>query len=254
VREAATPSREDAGLVDAARAMTDNFGESTTRRSIALEARHVEALRETLDRLRLEIAELRASRERLVVAADAERRRIERDLHEGVQQQLVALAVNVQLVGRLTDDDPPAMRALLEEMGRDVQQALDEAAQLANRIYPTLLETGGLAAALRTAVVSAGIPASVEVRAAASYPPEIARTVYFCCLEALEHAAGDARATVTVRDEEGGLAFDVVADGARPDTALGALHERVEALGGRLTISAGPAEGTHVSGWLPLPG
>jgi signal transduction histidine kinase len=254
VREAATPSREDAGLVDADRAMTDNFGESTTRRSTALEARHVEALRETLDRLRLEVAELHASRERLVAAADVERRRIERELHEGVQQQLVALAVNVQLAGRLTDDDPPATRALLEEMGRDVQQALDEAARLANRIYPTLLEAGGLAASLRTAVVSAGIPASIEINAGAHYPPEIARTVYFCCLEALALAGGDARPTVTVRDEEGALVFDVVADGASSDTTLAALRERVEALGGRLTISSGPAEGTHVSGWLPLPG
>jgi signal transduction histidine kinase len=252
VREAATPSREDAGLVDATHAMTDNSRESTTRRSIALEP-HVEALRETLDRLRLEVAELRASRERLVLAADVERRRIERDLHEGVQQQLVALAVNVQLAGRLTDDDPPATRALLEEMGRDVQQALDEAARLAHRIYPTLLEAGGLAAALRTAVVSAGIPASVEVRAAASYPPEIARTVYFCCLEALTLAGGDARPTVTVRDEEGALAFDVVADGASSDTTLAAMRERVEALGGRLTISSSAEQGTRVCGWLPLP-
>ncbi len=240
--------------------MTDNFRKSTTRRSIALEARHVEALRETLDRLRLEVAELRASRERLVLAADADRRRIERELHEGVQQHLVALAVNLQLESQLADSDPAAAKALLEEVGRDVQQALDETAQLAQRIYPPLLEAGGgLAAAVRSAAVSAGVPASVEVAAGASYPPEVAGTVYWCCLEALEHAGAGARATVTVRDEEGALAFEVVEDGARSagaadrsDAELDRLRDRVEALGGRLTIQSDPGRGTRVSGWLPL--
>jgi signal transduction histidine kinase len=219
----------------------------------------METLRETVDRMRLEVAALRASRERLVLAADADRRRIERDLHEGVQQHLVALAVNVQLAGGLADADPAAAKALLEEMGRDVQQALSDATQLAERIYPPLLEAGGLAAALRSAAISAGIPASVEVTATASYPPEVAGTVYFCCLEALEHVAAGARATVTVRDEKGALAFDVVEDGARSaaakvgsNTGLDRLRDRVEALGGRLTIGSESGHGTRVSGSLPL--
>lgn len=239
--------------------MTDNFRKSTTRRSTTLKARHVEALRETLDRLRVEIAELRTSRERLVLAADADRRRIERDLHEGVQQHLVALAVNLQLAGGLADADLAAAKALLEQMGRDVQQALDEAAQLAQRIYPALLEVGGLAAALRSAAVSAGIRASVRVTAGASYPHEVAGTVYFCCLEALEQAGAGARATVTVRDEEGAVAFEVFEDGAhsaagtaRSDPGLDQLRDRVEALGGRLTIQSEPGRGTRVSGSLPF--
>ena len=100
-------------------------------------------LQESLDQLHLEVGELLASRKRLVLAADADRRRIERELHDGPQQHLVALAVNLQLTRRLVDVDPAAARALLEEMGRDVQEALEGARKLAHRIYPPLLEAGG---------------------------------------------------------------------------------------------------------------
>lgn len=211
-------------------------------------------LRETLARLRDEVAELRASRERLVLAADADRRRIERDLHEGVQQHLVALAVNLQLVNRLAETDPAAAKALLDEMVRDVRQSLDETAQLAQRIYPPLLEAGGLAAALRSAAVSAGIRASLEVAAGARYPPEVAGAIYWCCLEVFEHAGTGAQATVTVREEEGAVAFEVVEDGSRSDAGLDRLRDRVEALGGRLTIRSEPGRSTRVSGSLPLSG
>ena len=201
---------------------------------------------------------MRAAAERLVLAADADRRRIERDLHDGVQQHLVALAVNLQLAGRLADADRAAAKVLLEEMGRDVQQALDETTQLAQRIYPPLLEAGGLAAALRLAAMSAGIPASVEVPAGASYPPEVAVTVYFCWVAALEHAGGGAKATVDLRDEEGALAFEIVEEVDRTaatapssDAGLERLRDRVEALGGRLTIGSDPG-GTRISGSLTL--
>jgi signal transduction histidine kinase len=197
---------------------------------------------------------LHASRKRLVLAADADRRMIERDLHDGVQQRLVALAVNLQLAGQLADADPAAAKTLLEEMGRDVQQALDETTLLAQRTYPPLLEAGGLAAALRSAAVSAGIRASIEVAADASYPPEVTRTVYWCWVEALEHAGVGARATVTVRDEGGALAFEVVEDAGHSDAGLDRLRDRVEALGGRLTIRSEPGRGTRVSGSLPLSG
>jgi signal transduction histidine kinase len=173
-------------------------------------------------------------------------------LHDGVQQRLFALAVDLQLASRLADTDPAAVKALLEEMERVVQQALDEAAQLAQRIYPPLLEAGGLAAALRSAAVSAGIPVSVEVAAGTSYAPEVARTVYSCWLEALEHADAGTRATITVRDEDGELAFEVVEEGARSDAGLDRLRDRVEALGGRLTIRSEPGRGSCVSGSLPL--
>jgi signal transduction histidine kinase len=165
-----------------------------------------------------------------------------------VQQHLVALAVNLQLAGLLADTDPAAAKALLEDMGRDVQQALSETAQLAQRIYPPLLDGIGLAAALRSAAVTAGVPASVDVAVGASYPPEVAETIYLCYLDALERATGEARTTVVVRDDEGAVAFEIAGGVARSDQ----LRDRVEALGGTLTIRSAPAGGTRLSGSLPL--
>jgi signal transduction histidine kinase len=215
-----------------------------------LEAEQIEARRDELERLRAEVAELRASRARLILAADADCRKIERDLHEGAQQHLVALAVKLQLAGPLVDADPAAATALLEEMERDVQEALGEAARLAQRIYPQLLEPGGLAAALRAAAVSAGVPASVQVAADSTYAPEIARTVYLCWLEALGHAGGEGRATVTVREEDGVLTFELAA--GESSARLDGLRDRVAALGGRLTVESDAGRGTRVSGSLPL--
>lgn len=217
----------------------------------------METPQESLDRLRLEVEELRASRARLVVAADADRRRIERGLHDGPQQQLVALAANLQLARQVADADPAAARALLEELGRDVQQALDETGKLAHRIYPPLLDAGGLAVALRAAAVSVRVPTRIDVAAGAGYPPEVAGAVYFCCLEVLERAGDGARATVTVRDEDGALVFEVVVDGAGSaapafNGLLIRLRDRVEALGGQLTVRSEPGRATRVSGSLPL--
>jgi signal transduction histidine kinase len=223
-----------------------------------LEALNVDALREEIARLRLEVAELRASRERLVVSADADRRRIERDLHEIVRQQLVALAANLQRTGSSVDADPTAAKELLEEMTRDVQQALDETAQLAERVYPALLNARGLAAALRSVAAGGGIRASVDVQPGADYPPEVAARVYLCCLEALEHVGAGVPVTVTVREAEGAVRFEVVEDGARStavagsDAALERLRDRVEALGGWLTIRSERGRGFWVSGSLPL--
>ena len=138
-----------------------------------------------------------------MLAADADRRGIERELHDGPQQQLVALAVNLQHARRLVDADPAAAGALLEEMRRDVQEALDEARVLAHRIYPPLLEAGGLGAALRSAAASAGYPTRVQVAAGVAYPPEVAGAVYFCCVEALERMGAGASTTVTVGEEIG---------------------------------------------------
>ena len=185
--------------------------------------------------------ELRAARKRLVLAADADRRRIERELHDGVQQHLVALAVNLQLAIGLTEADPAGAKALLEEMGKDVQQALEEAAQLAQRIHPPLLETGGLAAALRAAASSAGVTSSVEVAASTSYPPEVVTTVYLCWLDALQAPAG--HTTIVVRDAEGGSPSRSAAAEVRSEL----VRDRVEALGGELESSD-----TGVTGFLPL--
>jgi signal transduction histidine kinase len=164
------------------------------------------------------------------------------------------------VTSQLVNTDPAAAKTLLEELGRDVQQALDETGRLAQRIYPPLLEAGGLTAALRAAAISIGIPVSVEAEAATGCSPEVLRTVYLCCLQALEHAGAEARATVTVRKEKGTIRFEVVEKGGRSvatkgrSDALERLRDRVEALGGRLTVSSEPhGGGTRLSGSLPLP-
>jgi signal transduction histidine kinase len=229
--------------------MTDNFRKRPGR-SIVVEVQGFQALQDSLDRLRLEVAELQASRARIVLAADADRRSIERDLHDGLQQRLTALAVSLQLARQRLATDPRVAEALLDELGRDIQQALDATGELARRIYPPLLEAGGLAAAVRAAAASAGVRTRVDVAAVTGCPPEVAGAAYFCCLEVLERAGEGARATVTVREEDGALVFEIVADVS--GDGLGTLRDQVEALGGQLTITSEPARSTRVSGSLPL--
>jgi signal transduction histidine kinase len=247
------PLRKSAGLLDGPGYADGQFQKSTTRRSITLKAEQTEPQPDEVERLRGQVDDLRASRARIVLAADADRRSIEAELHENVQQHLVALAVKLQLAGPLVDTDPPAARTILEEMQRDVQEALDEAARLSQRIYPQLLEAGGLAAALRSAAVSAGVPASVKVTAGSAHAPEMLTTLYFCWLEVLEHSAGNERATATVKEEQGTLTFEFA--GAGDGTAgLEGLRDRVEALGGRLTFDPDAEDATYVSGSLPVSG
>ena len=188
---------------------------------------------------------MRNQHERLVLAADADRRAIERELHGGVHQYLVALATTLQLARRAADSDPAAVNALLDEIEGDVRRALDEASLLAQRIYPSALELGGLAALLRTAAVQAGVSATVDVAADSSYAPEIAMTVYLCWLAALASATADGEVAISVREADDALRFELAAE------ALGAefdrLQDRVEALGGSLTMESG-----RLSGSLPL--
>jgi signal transduction histidine kinase len=193
--------------------------------------------------------QLRAATERLVLAADADRRTIERELHSGVHQYLVALATTVQLARRAADSDPAAVNALLDEMERDVRRALDEAALLAQRIYPSALELGGLAALLRSAAVQAGVPATVDVVADSSYAPEIAMTVYLCWLAALASAKSQTQATMGVKEVDDTLSFELAAEGVSAD--FDRLRDRVEALGGSLAIESEQG-GIRLSGSLPL--
>ena len=202
--------------------------------------------------MRVEVEELRAALKRLVVASDADRRMIERELHDGVQQHLIALAVNLQLAGQASGSDAAAARKLLEEMGRDVQQALDETSLLALRIYPATLEAGALGALLRSAAVSAGLPASVDVDAPSNHPPEVVMTVYLCWLNMLAFRSVETRARIRVRESEDVLAFELVGNAACSDADLDYLRDRVEALGGRLVVTSGSDGGTRVSGSLPL--
>jgi signal transduction histidine kinase len=218
-----------------------------------LEDPRIEALEELRDRLRAEVEELAASRQRLVLAASADRRRIERELHDGAQQRLVGLAVNLQRARRLVDADPAEAAALLDGMRRDLQEALDALRSLALRIHPPLLEAGGLRTALRSAAVAAGVPTHIQLSVAA-IPPEAAGTVYSCFVEALEQAGDGVTAAITVQEEEGMLVFEILQDGSgsAPAEELASIRDRVEALGGRLSIEPEPAQGIRVSGSLPL--
>jgi signal transduction histidine kinase len=221
------------------------------------------ALEASLDELQLQADELRASRARVVAAADAERRRIERDLHDGAQQHLVALAVNLRLARELADSDPVGARAVLEELAADIHEALEEIRDLAHGIYPQVLVDSGLSEGLRAAVSRSPMRACVETGTIGRYAPDVEATVYFCCLEALQnvgkHAGRDARATLRIWEEREGLRFEVADDGAGFDAGIEPrgsgfvnMRDRLGALGGRLSVVSATGEGTRVAGVVPL--
>jgi signal transduction histidine kinase len=210
-----------------------------------------EHLQDVVDRLQGEIAELRRSRRRLVEAADADRRAIERTLHDRVLQSLVALAVDVRRLAGLVEDQPAAAKALLDDMAANVREALTETTALAQEIYPPLLEGRGFTISLRSAAESAGVTVLVDVPAGADYPPEIGAAVYWSCVEALSSLTPGSQATVSVRDAEGTLTFEVVVAGRHPTARLDRLRDRIEALDGRLSVENDDL-GTRVHGWLPL--
>jgi glucose-6-phosphate-specific signal transduction histidine kinase len=185
-----------------------------------------------------ELDDLRALAARLTSAADAGRRKIERDLHDGVQQDLVALAVNLELARTLADSDPEGAKKLLEQVRRDALETLDGVRALAHGIYPAMLTARGLVDALRP------VPAEVQATGIARYPLEIEQTVYFCCVELLSHVRG--RASIRIWGEDETLCFEVAADSLDGDDLSG-VSDRLAAHGGSLTTSAGAARGT-----LPL--
>jgi signal transduction histidine kinase len=221
----------------------------------ALQRSH-EGLRRTND-------QLQASRARIVAAADTERRRIERDLHDGAQQHLTSLAVKLLLAAGLAGPDS-ALAGLLADLGAEVQDTARELRNLVHGIYPPLLRQHGLAAALADAARLATLPATVRTTPLGRYPADIEAAVYFCCLEAVQNACKHAgeRATISVRVQEecGTLTFEVTDDGAGFGTTgrgLGAglrnMADRMGAFGGRLLVESAPGEGTRVTGMVPVP-
>jgi signal transduction histidine kinase len=215
-----------------------------------------------LEQLRRQAGELQASRARIVAAADAERRRIERDLHDGAQQYLVAIAVMARLIQQLAHSDPAGGLAVTEELTRDVESALEALRTLAHGIYPLALSTGGLGEALGAACRRATMPVVLDTGGVGRYQPEIEAAVYYCCLEALQnaakHAGEGAAATVKVWEDGGDVGFEVSDDGAGFDLAhkgLGAgltnMSDRVGAVGGTLRIDSSPGAGTRVKGIVP---
>ena len=199
-----------------------------------------------LDDLRREIVELRASRERLALAADDERRGFERALHDGVQQQLVGLAANLELAAASVGADPTATTSLLAAMRRDLQEAIEETRTLAHQMYPPLLQAGGLAPALREAAARADVKVAIEIAADPALVPEIAGAIYFSSADAFERAGPGASATITVRGDETIVSFEIDVDHDLGDAWLSHSRDRVEALGGSLDIDR-----TRLVGSLP---
>jgi signal transduction histidine kinase len=213
--------------------------------------------------LQATIDELRASRRRLVEAQDAERRKIERNLHDGAQQQLVALSIQLGLLEE-SAGDPGSVRQLAPLLKSAVRAALDDLRDLARGIYPPLLAEQGLAGALAGQVRRASLPVSVEADGVGRYPQDTESTVYFCALEALQNVAKYASASqarISLSRASGGLQFSVTDDGAgfdttatRQGTGLQGMADRLAALGGTLHVRSQPGHGTTVKGWLPVPG
>jgi signal transduction histidine kinase len=216
-----------------------------------LEARVVEQVRE-----------LEASRARVVVAADAARRRIERDLHDGAQQHLVALDVNLQLARALLAEDPGAADKLLDDLAANIRDAIDELRNLAHGIYPPLLVDSGLSEALRAAAADSASRVRVDTSGIGRFGTDVEAAVYFCCLEALQNAAKHAPGadvTVTVREEADGLRFEVTDDGpgfdphaARHVYGFTNRRDRLGAVGGHVHWESAPGRGTRIVGTLPL--
>ncbi|HXM58621.1 MAG TPA: histidine kinase [Candidatus Dormibacteraeota bacterium] len=222
------------------------------------------ALRGSLRQLQQQADDLSASRIRIVLAGDAERRRIERNLHDGAQQYLVALGVKVRLLERLLERDPAGAREIGEELADDVERAIDALRNLARGIYPVLLARGGLVPALAEACRRAGVSARLEASAALPrQSAEVEAAVYFCCVEALQnvarHAGPHAKATVRVWQADGALRFEVVDDGhgfaargAEHGAGLTNMGDRLGALGGSLAVESAPGDGTRVRGEVPV--
>jgi signal transduction histidine kinase len=208
------------------------------------------------------VADLRASRQRLVTAQDAERRRLEQNLHDGAQQDLVSLAIRLNLAATTVESVAEA-REVFGELKAEATAALANLRDLARGIYPPLLADLGLAAALTSQARKSALPVAVDADGLGRFPQDTEAAVYFCCLEALQNTAkyaGASQATVAVRAQDATLCFTVSDDGAGFDAArtpMGAglrnMSDRLAALGGRLDVRSAPGGGTTIAGSLPIP-
>jgi signal transduction histidine kinase len=208
------------------------------------------------------IEDLRASRQRLVAAQDGERRRIERNIHDGAQQQLVALAVKQRLVASVVGRDDERARAMLEELQAETTQALDDLRDLARGIYPPLLADRGLGAALDAQARKSPVPVAVAGDGIGRLAQDVEAAVYFSCLEALQNVgkyANASSASIRVAREGEMLTFEIEDDGDGFDpsatgygTGLQGIADRLDALGGRVEVRSSPGHGTTISGVLPV--
>ncbi|MEP7113926.1 MAG: histidine kinase [Ilumatobacteraceae bacterium] len=221
------------------------------------------ALQASLDELRDTNEELRASRVRIVAAGDAERRKLERNLHDGAQQHLVSLAVKLRLAKDAVVDDPADAEAMIDEVRGDLQNAIVELRALAHGIFPPLLMSGGLAEALPAAATRASLPTDTDI-SVGRHTQEIEAAIYFCCMEALQnagkHAGEQAGAVVKVWEDDSALHWQVADNGAGfdPGASDGAGHgflnmrDRMGAFGGTIDVISSVGRGTTVEGHIPL--
>jgi signal transduction histidine kinase len=235
-----TIDEEDPGLVEAVSAAAQ----------MAIENERLTA------QVRAQLEEVRASRARIVEAADEERRRVERDLHDGAQQRLVALAMRLEQAR----DTAAGSGRLIDEATAELREAIAEVRGLARGLYPPILTEAGLAAAVES--LAEGAPIPIEVRIPDTrFPAAIEVTAYFVVAEALTNVtryAGASTARVDASAGDDGLTVTVTDDGrggADPGrgTGLRGLADRVAAIGGSLEIDSSPGEGTTVRAVLPLP-
>jgi signal transduction histidine kinase len=213
-------------------------------------------------KLRSTVFELQASRAGTVAAVDAEHQRFERDLHDDVQQRLVALGIKLELAADRVGGQSQASGDAIRELGSDIDEMLEELRCLARGANPTILVTSGLGPVLRALGRGAVTPTTVKAARLARHSPEIERAVYFSCSEALQnavkHARGARSVTISVWQEED-LHFEVRDDGIGFDPAtaprgigLNSLGVRLAAVGGELRILSAPGQGTTVAGAIPI--
>ncbi|MGH2911586.1 MAG: sensor histidine kinase [Solirubrobacteraceae bacterium] len=207
--------------------------------------------------------ELRDSRRRIVLSVEDERRRLERDLHDGAQQRLIALRIQLGLAAELVAQEPQASSRLLSELACEAQGALDELRDLAHGIYPQVLVEDGLEAALEALAIDVPVHTRLDLPGIARHDPEVEAAVYFTCMEALQnavkHAGDDATVTIQLRERRGGLYFEVRDTGVGFDTRVQRdsggivnMRDRIGAAGGTIELLSRACRGTTVMGSIPL--
>jgi signal transduction histidine kinase len=208
------------------------------------------------------LEDVRESRRRIVAAQDERARALERNIHDGAQQQLVALTVKLRLAEQLAERDPAGMRELLRTLQVQATDALEDLRDLARGIYPPLLADQGLGAALQAQARKSLVPVAFEIGGIGRYSQEIESAVYFSCLEALQNVAKYAEASevrITLQQDDGRLSLEIVDDGVGFDpaattygTGLQGIADRLDALGGAFEVVSAVGEGTALNGSVPV--